>query len=100
MTAGQDYIETATSVFFDQSSVSVPVDITDDVLFETPESFFGLLSNDSDLPANVYLASSLANAIIIDNDGMQLRSYLLLSRFYCLNNITFVAIVIGFDSAT
>ena len=83
-TAGQDYMKAATSlVFFNQSSQSVPVGISDDVLFETSEMFFGLLNNDGDLPANIYLAPTVANATIIDNDGIQCRACLDQSCLVC-----------------
>ena len=60
-------METATSlVIFDQPSVSVPVAIINDDLFETPENFFGLLSNDGELPPNVQLAPTQATATILD----------------------------------
>ena len=68
-TAGQDYMETATSlVIFDQSSVSVPVAIINDDQLETPENFFGLLISDGELPPNVQLAPTPATATILDDE--------------------------------
>ena len=65
-------METATSlVIFGQSSQSVPVGITDDLLFETSENFFGLLSSGSSLPTNIQLAPTQATATIFYNDGIQ-----------------------------
>ena len=63
-------METATSfVIFGQSSVSVPVFIINDDLFETPENFFGLLSSGSELPPNIQLAPTQATATILDGVG-------------------------------
>ena len=46
------------------------MDIIDDDLFETPEEFFGLLSDDGNLPPNVRLEPATATATINDNERM------------------------------
>ena len=75
-TAGQDYNQTISSLTFtDQLSLSVPVGIIDDTLFETPESFVGLLSADN-LPSNVLLAPTEATGTILDNERMYKACYL------------------------
>ena len=70
-TAGLDYEQTSSSLtFFDQSTQSVPVTIINDILFEDVETFTGLLSAVGDLPSNVLLEPTVANADIIDNERM------------------------------
>ena len=70
-TAGLDYEQTSSSLtFFDQSTQSVPVTIINDILFEDDETFAGLLGAVGDLPSNVLLEPTIANADIIDDERM------------------------------
>ena len=72
LTGGNDYVSIANLLLtFDSvtTTIDVPVNITDDTVFELTESFIATLSFPGAPPTGVILDPDSAQTTIIDDDG-------------------------------